>query len=81
MAHIRLIPDSEAEGLLAKLFVEARSRAGRVWNIVRLMGQRPRQLQTSMALYREIMFGESGLTRAEREMVATVTSSVNGCFY
>lgn len=67
--------------MLARLFAEARSRAGRVWNIVRIMGLRPRQLQASMSLYREIMFGESGLTRAEREMVATVTSAVNGCFY
>lgn len=81
MAHIRLVSDSEASGVLARLFAEARSRAGRVWNIVRIMGLRPRQLQASMSLYREIMFGESGLTRAEREMVATVTSAVNGCFY
>jgi len=52
-----------------------------VWNIVKIMGLRPHQLEASMAMYRAIMFGESGLTRAERELLATVTSSENACFY
>ena len=81
MAWIRLISDGEATGLLKRLFGEAIARAGRVWNIVRLMSRRPKQLDASMALYREIMFGESALTRAERELVAVVVSSTNGCFY
>ncbi len=81
MAWIRLISDGEATGLLKRLFDEALARAGRVWNIVRVMSRRPKQLNASMALYREIMFGESALTRAERELVAVVVSSTNGCFY
>jgi uncharacterized peroxidase-related enzyme len=81
MPWIRQISDEEAQGLCKQLFAEARERAGKVWNVVRLMSLRPKQLQTSMALYREIMFGESGLTRAERELVAVVVSAINGCFY
>jgi uncharacterized peroxidase-related enzyme len=81
MAWIRQFDDHEARGLLKKLFDEARERAGKVWNVVRLMGLRPKQLQASMALYREVMFGESGLTRAERELVAVAVSATNGCFY
>lgn len=81
MAWIKTISDEAAEGLCRKLFDEARERAGKVWNVVRLMSLRPKQLQASMELYREIMFGESGLTRAERELVAVVVSSTNGCFY
>jgi uncharacterized peroxidase-related enzyme len=81
MPWIRQITDAEAVGLCKKLFEEARERAGKVWNIVRIMSLRPKQLQASMALYREIMFGESGLTRAERELVAVVVSATNGCFY
>ena len=81
MPWIRQVEDHEAKGLLKKLFEEARERAGKVWNIVRLMGLRPKQLDASMALYREVMFGESGLTRAERELVAVIVSSGNHCFY
>jgi uncharacterized peroxidase-related enzyme len=81
MAWIRQVSDAEARGLLKKLYDEARERAGKIWNVVRLMSLRPKQLQASMALYREVMFGESGLTRAERELVAVIVSSANHCFY
>jgi uncharacterized peroxidase-related enzyme len=81
MPWIRQVSDKEAKGLLKKLFDEARERAGKVWNVVRLMGLRPKQLEASMNLYREVMFGESALTRAERELVAVIVSSVNHCFY
>ena len=41
----------------------------------------PRQLQASMSLYQASMFGKSDLSRAEREMIATVVSRANHCFY
>ena len=34
-----------------------------------------------MQMYRATMFGPSGLSRAEREMLATVVSWANHCFY
>ena len=34
-----------------------------------------------IALYRAIMYGESPLTRAEREAVATAVSAANDCHY
>ena len=39
------------------------------------MSLNPRVLHASIALYREIMFGESGLSR--RELLATVTSAAD----
>lgn len=81
MAHIRLVRDDEATGLLKRLFDEAIGRAGRVFGIVRLMSPNPPVLQASMAQYRAIMFGPSPLTRAQREMMAVVVSRVNDCFY
>ena len=38
-------------------------------------------LRESMHLYREIMFGESGLSRRERELLAVVVSRENDCHY
>jgi len=81
MPWIRQIGDREARGLLKKLYDEARQRAGKIWNVVRLMSLRPKQLQVSMDLYREVMFGESGLSRAERELVAVIVSATNHCVY
>jgi alkylhydroperoxidase family enzyme len=45
------------------------------------MSLRPGVLKRSMELYKAIMFGPSGLTRQERELLATVVSATNECHY
>jgi uncharacterized peroxidase-related enzyme len=79
--HIRLIDEGEAEGPLEEEYDAAVERAGKVFNILKAMSLNPRVLQASMQLYRAIMFGESGLSRRERELLATVTSSAQDCYY
>jgi alkylhydroperoxidase family enzyme len=79
--HLRLIDEAEASGLLAEEYDAAVARAGKVFNIVKAMSLRPRVLRSSMGLYREIMFGGSALSRQERELLATVVSRANDCFY
>ena len=81
MAYVRLIDEGDAEGLLAEQYDAAVERAGKVFNIVKAMSLRPGVLHASMALYREIMFGESGLSRKERELLATVASAEQNCHY
>lgn len=39
------------------------------------------KLNTFAALYNDLMLGDSGITKLEREMIAVVVSSVNKCFY
>jgi len=41
----------------------------------------PELLRTHVAFYRHVMFGPSGLSRRERELVATAVSVQNHCFY
>jgi len=79
--YIRLIAEAEAEGLLKEEYDAAVERAGKVFNILKAMSLRPAVLRASIALYREIMFGESGLTRQERELLATVASAEQSCHY
>jgi uncharacterized peroxidase-related enzyme len=81
VAHLRLIGEDGATGLLAEEYEAARARAGKVFNIVKAMSLSPRTLRASMGLYREIMFGRSELSRAERELLATVVSRANDCHY
>jgi alkylhydroperoxidase family enzyme len=81
MPHIRLIDVDEATGPLAAEYAAAMGRAGKVFNIVKSMSLRPRVLKSSMDLYKEIMFGPCGLTRQERELLATVVSRHNDCHY
>jgi alkylhydroperoxidase family enzyme len=81
MPHIRLTEPEEATGLLASEYDAAIGRAGKIFNIVKAMSPRPETLQASMEMYKTIMFGPSSLSRAERELLATVTSSANDCHY
>ena len=81
MSNIREIPESAATGLLRRLYDEALARAGRIWNIVRVMSLNPRVMETTMGFYRTLMFGPSPLTRWRREMLAVVTSKATDCFY
>jgi alkylhydroperoxidase family enzyme len=81
MPHIRQIEVEEATGPLAKEYEAAIARAGKVFNIVKAMCLDPVVLNRSMALYKAIMFGPSKLSRAERELLATVVSTANDCHY
>ena len=81
MAYIETIPPEAAEGVLRSEYDKAFSRAGKVWNILRIMSPNPRVLKASMALYVAAMHGPSPLSRAQREMLAVVVSKANGCHY
>lgn len=81
MAHIRLIPNDAATGVLKRIYDEAIARAGKVWGILRVQSLNPGALEASMGMYKTLMFGPSPLSRSQREMLATVTSRTNDCFY
>lgn len=81
MARIICISLENATGLLKQQYEAALKRAGRIWNIVRIMSQNPRTLETSMNFYGSIMHGASPVTRSQREMLAVVVSAANHCVY
>jgi alkylhydroperoxidase family enzyme len=81
VAHLRLTDVDEASGILKEEYDAAVGRAGKVFNIVKAMSLRPDVLRRSMELYKGIMFGASGLSRQERELLATVVSRENDCHY
>jgi alkylhydroperoxidase family enzyme len=81
MAWIKTIKPEEATGELKAEYERAIRRAGKVWNILALQSLNAPVLHASMEMYLAAMFGPSGLTRAEREMLATVVSWANHCFY
>ena len=73
--------EDEASGLLKEEYDAAVARAGKVFNIVKAMSLRPGVLRSAMQLYRDVMFGRSGLSRVERELLAVVVSRANDCHY
>ena len=81
MAWITIIGEDAAAGLLARLYREARARAGKVFNVLKIQSQQPRTLLLSTKLFAEVMMGAGPLSRAQRELIATVVSAANGCAY
>lgn len=81
MAWIRVIEEGDAEGELQRAYADVRSGRGQVANILRIHSLHPRVMSAHLALYRELMFGPSELSRAERELIAVAVSSVNQCHY
>ena len=81
MPWIHTVPVEEATGRLAKTYRAAMERAGRVFGIVRAQSAAPAILDASMGLYQKIMYAPEGLSRRQREMLATAVSQINGCHY
>ncbi|HEY6199141.1 MAG TPA: peroxidase [Candidatus Binatia bacterium] len=81
MAWIKTFEESEAQGLLAWVYRVMRWTQGRVPNIVKVSSLHPRLLVTLGPLFRTLMEGPSPLSRAQRKMIAIVSSRVNNCFY
>jgi uncharacterized peroxidase-related enzyme len=63
------------------IFADMRAKPGFVPNVYRAYSLRPQQLRGFIALYDAIMTEDSGLTKAEREMIAVAVSAQNHCFY
>ncbi len=81
MAWVKMIEPEEATGKLQAEYDKAIRRAGKVLNILRVQSLNAATLRASMGLYWAAMHAPSGLSRVEREMLATVVSRVNRCFY
>ncbi len=50
-------------------------------HILQVHSVHPRLMRQHLELYRELMHRSSPLTRRQREMIAVVVSSLNGCHY
>lgn len=70
------VPDSVKE-----LWAKPLEKLGFVPNVLRVYAIRPRHLELWNAFYDDLMRGESGLSKAQREMIAVVVSTTNRCHY
>ncbi len=81
MAWIKMIPEAQAEGKLKELYTRLTTRHGIVDHILKIHSLNPPSLSGHYELYKTLMCGRSGLSRAQREMIAVVVSSANRCHY
>ncbi len=82
MAWIQTVDENEATGIVKEEYDAAIARAGHLYNIVKLFSVRPKSMHAFVELYKVVMHDpDSPLSRAQREMIATVVSKVNQCHY
>ena len=65
----------------AAYFQKCVDKLGLVPNVLHAYAWNQRKLRNFIALYNELMLGDSGLTKLEREMIAVAVSSTNRCYY
>ena len=82
MAYVKIVPPEEATGVLKEIWEADIAQRGWIHNIKSASSVRPALVESFFAHSRKVMnLEDSGLTPAERQMVATVTSALNHCEY
>jgi uncharacterized peroxidase-related enzyme len=81
ISRLPVADEQAAPDDIRALYEQMRARPGFVPNVYRALGGRPELLRGFVALYQAIMEQDSGLSKAEREMIAVAVSSANECAY
>lgn len=81
MSWIDEVDVDDADGKLAEIYADLIAKRGKVSNILKVHSLNADAMGNHLDLYMTIMFGKSGLSRAEREAIAVVVSANNDCAY
>jgi uncharacterized peroxidase-related enzyme len=80
MPWIKMVDAADATGELAGMYAAEKSGWG-VDEILKIHSLNPPSLKAHILLYRTLMYGKSGLSRVQREMIGVVVSAINRCEY
>ncbi|MDN5861991.1 MAG: peroxidase-related enzyme [Salinisphaera sp.] len=78
---IPLPETGELDEDMRSYFEICQDKLGMVPNVLRALSFDQTKLRNFANFYNDLMLGESGLSRLEREMIAVVVSSANHCYY
>ncbi len=81
MANIKVIEYKEASGRLKEIYDDLIEKRGQLAEVHKIQSLNPESIVAHMDLYVSIMFSQSPLSRAQREMISVVVSATNGCEY
>ncbi len=82
--HVTRLKAADEDALdddLKAYFAKCMEKLGMVPNVLRAYALRPEKLRLFGRMYNELMLGDSGLSKLEREMIAVTVSSANRCYY
>ena len=75
------IPEEAWEPDVAAQIAQVKEHTGFVPNVFTTLARRPDEFRAFFAYHDALMSKESGLSKAEREMIVVATSSGNSCLY
>ncbi len=75
------LPMTKLSPAITSYFKKCQEKLGFVPNVLVAYAFDMVKLETFVAMYNDLMLGESGLTKLEREMIAVAVSSQNRCYY
>ncbi len=75
------LPPVKLSPAMTAYFKKCQDKLGFVPNVLLAYAFDNAKLESFVALYNDLMLGESGLSKLEREMIAVAVSSQNRCYY
>lgn len=81
MPRIKIIEEEEAEGKVKAVYDQLKSMLGMVPGVMKALSPWPEVLDLYATRVGMIMFSETSLTRAVKEMIASLVSKLNECDY
>ena len=75
------LPQAELSEPTKAYFAKAKEKLGLLPNVLAAYAFDEKKLRAFTDLYNDLMLGDSGLSKLEREMIAVAVSSVNHCYY
>ena len=75
------LASSELSDATKAYFTKCEEKLGLVPNVLKAYAFDDKKLRAFTDMYNDLMLGESGLSKLEREMIAVTVSSINHCYY
>ena len=75
------LPKGALSPAMSAYFAKCQEKLGFIPNVLAAYAFDNAKLEAFVALYNDLMLGDSGLSKLEREMIAVAVSSHNHCYY
>jgi len=75
------LPQAELSDATKAYFAKCEEKLGLVPNVLKAYAFDEKKLRAFTDTYNDLMLGDSGLSKLEREMIAVAVSSINHCYY
>lgn len=79
--YVRTVDETAATGLLREMYDKSLRSRGAVPNLIKIQSLRPEHMNRGLDFIMPILFGESDLTRLQRELLVTTVCAINRCRY